>query len=625
MATMRINLGLTAPVRLGRLVLNPALREIRRDDGAEEIIEPRVMQVLLALAEARNEIVRREDLTERCWEGRIVGEDAINRVLSRLRRVAEGIGEDSFRIETITKIGYRLVELGDHAGGVPGSSSSNSPSPQAEPLQRKSPDNSRRAKRWAIAAVLFLMIGIGGWWFLRPAPVHSMMVRLAGFRPLSAGLPPTLREAVDAEITAAFNADGVIGVSTVSAPPPGKAPAYALGGTIYRVGNSIRVITRFTNERTGAILWSDSVDYAADQAPKVPHKIAVDAGIVIRCGLFGASTYHKSLPDAVLSNYLQYCQEYWNYGGSKTLRFAQLVVAAVPDFSWGWSAVGNGFMQVAQAEPDSRRAQELRAAGRRAEDRALALDRTNSEALGHKALLIDRHDWVGQEALFKSAIATKPLDCGCEHYGYGWKLVGVGRLDDAVQQFLAATDMLALWSDSQFALADALVATGRVEEAKPHFAAAIDISKDPNSDKWIAVTEGTETGDYAAAMSALRSPQFRMPEETRAGLLSGYQALASGSAQAKTQAIQTLIALPKDKQSETVATMLAALGANREALEVASQRPWLLWRRSMRGVLSEPGFPAIANKLGLMTYWKTTRIKPDICSTESPPPFCGMI
>lgn len=112
MATVRIDLGLTAPVQLGRLVLNPALREIRRDDGAEEVIEPRVMQVLLALAEARGEIVRREDLTERCWEGRIVGEDAINRVLSRLRRVAEGVGEDSFRIETITKIGYRLVLSG---------------------------------------------------------------------------------------------------------------------------------------------------------------------------------------------------------------------------------------------------------------------------------------------------------------------------------------------------------------------------------------------------------------------------------------------------------------------------------------------------------------------------------
>ncbi|MBB5707651.1 winged helix-turn-helix domain-containing protein [Sphingopyxis panaciterrulae] len=625
MATIRIDLGLAAPVRLGRLALNPALREIRRDDGAEEIIEPRVMQVLLALAEARSEIVRREDLTERCWEGRIVGEDAINRVLSRLRRVAEGIGEDSFRIETITKVGYRLVELDDRAGGVPGSSSSNSPPPPAGPLQGESPGASRHARHLATATVLFFMIGIGGWWFLRPTPAHSMMVRLAGFRPLSAGLPPTLREAVDAEITAAFNADGVIGVSTASAPPPGQAPAYALGGTIYRVGNSVRVITRFTNERTGAILWSDRIDYAADQASKVPHKIAVDAGIVIRCGLFGVSTHHKSLPDAVLANYLQYCQEYWAYGGSKTLRFAQLVVAAAPDFSWGWSAVGNGFMQVAQVEPDSRRAEKLRAAGRRAEDRALALDRANSEALGHKAFLIDPHDWIGQERLFKSAIAAKPLDCGCEHYGYGWKLVSMGRLDDAVQQFLAATDMLALWSDSQLALAGALIATGRAEEAKPHFAAAIDISKDANFDKWVAVTQGTETGDYAAAISALRSPEFQIPEEPRAGLLSGYQALASGNAQAKTKAIRTLIALPSDKQSETVATMLAALGANREALEVARERPWLFWRRSMRGVLSEPDFPTVANQLGLMTYWKTTRIKPDICSTKSPPPFCGMI
>src|SRR3546814_13989989 len=100
----------------------------------------------------------------------------------------------------------------------------------------------------------------------------------------------------------------------------------------------------------------------------------------------------------------------------------------------------------------------------------------------------------------------------------------MGRLDDAVQQFLAATDMLALWSDSQLALAGALIATGRAEEAKPHFAAAIDISKDANFDKWVAVTQGTETGDYAAAISALRSPEFQIPEEPRAGLLSGYQA-----------------------------------------------------------------------------------------------------
>src|SRR5436190_2183407 len=101
---------------------------------------------------------------------------------------------------------------------------------------------------------------------------------------------------------------------------------------------------------------------------------------------------------------MHYCQEYWSYGGSKTLRYAQLVVAAVPDFSWGWSAVGNGYMQLARSEHDIPRAEAWRVAGRQAEDKAVALDPNNSEALGHKARMIDQHDWLGQEALYKRAI-----------------------------------------------------------------------------------------------------------------------------------------------------------------------------------------------------------------------------
>ena len=110
------------------------------------------------------------------------------------------------------------------------------------------------------------------------------------------------------------------------------------------------------------------------------------------------------------------------------------------------------------------RADAIRAAGREVEEKALALDRNNSEALAHKAYLIDPQDWAAQETLFKRAIEVQPLDCGCEHYGYGLKLESVGRVGAAIEQFRAATDMLALWPDSQFALASALVAAGRGEE-----------------------------------------------------------------------------------------------------------------------------------------------------------------
>ena len=478
------------------------------------------------------------------------------------------------------------------------------------------------------AGLLLLLIAAGGWWMLRPsqAAAHSMTVRLAGFQSASADLPATFRDTVDSEIAAAFNADGVIGVSTASAAAPGTAPAYALGGTIHRIGDSIRVITRFTNERSGAILWSDSIDYAADQAAKIPHKIAVDAGIVVRCGLSGASTYHKSLPDAVFKDYMQYCQQSWAYGGTKTVLPAQRVVAALPDFSWGWSAVQTGFMQASALEQDAGRAEKYRAAGLEAANKALALDPKNSEALDRKTYLMkDRHDWVGQEKLYKASIAAKPLDCGCEHYGYGLMLSKVGRLGDAIEQQNAAIDMLALWPDSQVALAEVLVAAGRAEEAKQHFAEAIDLTTDSSLDEWIASSEGTENGDYAAAIAATRSPELQLAEATRAALLSGYQALASRNPAAKKQAVGALLRLSKEDQNDRVVAMLGALGAHHEALAAAGDRPWLFWRRSMRGVLNDPGFPAVADRLGLIRYWKASHTKPDVCSAKDPPPFCRMI
>ncbi|WP_264939457.1 winged helix-turn-helix domain-containing protein [Sphingomonas caeni] len=105
----RVDLAHEEAFRLGRLTVRPGLRQLVRDDGADEVVEPRVMQVLVALARTPGAILSRDDLTSSCWEGRVVGDDAINRVVSRLRRAADGIGEGGFRIETVTKVGYRLV------------------------------------------------------------------------------------------------------------------------------------------------------------------------------------------------------------------------------------------------------------------------------------------------------------------------------------------------------------------------------------------------------------------------------------------------------------------------------------------------------------------------------------
>lgn len=105
-AASRIHLASEPPLRLGPLTIEAALRRVVHEDGREAFLEPRVMQVLVALARAGGGIVSRSELLVACWHGVVVGEDAIDRVIGRLRRAGETLG---FRLETITKVGYRLV------------------------------------------------------------------------------------------------------------------------------------------------------------------------------------------------------------------------------------------------------------------------------------------------------------------------------------------------------------------------------------------------------------------------------------------------------------------------------------------------------------------------------------
>lgn len=106
----RIRLAACAPFRLGAAEVRPAVREVSGPGGCETL-EPRIMQVLVALADAEGEVVSRDVLVERCWDGRIVGDDAIVRVISRLRRLSEGAAAGSFAIDTVPKVGYRLRAL----------------------------------------------------------------------------------------------------------------------------------------------------------------------------------------------------------------------------------------------------------------------------------------------------------------------------------------------------------------------------------------------------------------------------------------------------------------------------------------------------------------------------------
>ena len=113
-----IRLAQEAGFRLGPLEVRPATLEVEAD-GRREGLEPRVMQVLVALARRRGQVVSRDELIALCWGGRFVSEDAIQRCVARLRKLAQASG--AFAIETAPRVGYRLnvAEAGGGGGAGP--------------------------------------------------------------------------------------------------------------------------------------------------------------------------------------------------------------------------------------------------------------------------------------------------------------------------------------------------------------------------------------------------------------------------------------------------------------------------------------------------------------------------
>jgi len=65
------------------------------------------MQVLVCLSKRAGRTVSRDELVENVWNGTAVSDDAVNRCIARLRRQFQA--DPSVRIETLPKIGYRLI------------------------------------------------------------------------------------------------------------------------------------------------------------------------------------------------------------------------------------------------------------------------------------------------------------------------------------------------------------------------------------------------------------------------------------------------------------------------------------------------------------------------------------
>jgi len=102
--------------RIGSWLVQPSLNTIAQN-GTSNRVEPKVMEVLLCLAEHAGEAVPKEKLLRTVWPDTFVSDDVLKRSVSELRRVFGDDAHESKVIETIHKRGYRLVAAVRPANG----------------------------------------------------------------------------------------------------------------------------------------------------------------------------------------------------------------------------------------------------------------------------------------------------------------------------------------------------------------------------------------------------------------------------------------------------------------------------------------------------------------------------
>jgi DNA-binding winged helix-turn-helix (wHTH) protein/TolB-like protein/Tfp pilus assembly protein PilF len=240
----------TVFLRIGDWQADPTTNELAR--GGEVVrVEPKAMEVLMALAARPGQAVTREELLAAVWPGVVVGDEALTQCIIKLRRALGDNPRSPSYIETISKRGYRLI---------------------ASVGEVTAPVLARRRFPWvagAVAATLVLAAGAlyyaGGLRTPRP-PDHAqafdkaLTVTLLPFETVGAAAEETyLARGIGADLmTDLSRLSGLRLISPTA--DTAKAARYVISGSVQRDGASLRVNVRLIDSASGQQLWSQRYD-----------------------------------------------------------------------------------------------------------------------------------------------------------------------------------------------------------------------------------------------------------------------------------------------------------------------------------------------------------------------------
>jgi adenylate cyclase len=235
--------------------------ELRRD-GQPVRIHPRALGILCALAEAKGEIVSKDELMVRLWPGRIVEEGNLHVHVSALRKSLDEHGKGHSFVVTVPGHGYRLADL----TGLRSAQLAEGSLPPQLPLPDKP----------SIAVMPFANLsGDPDQEYFADGMVEEIITALSRIRWL---------------FVIARNSSFTYKGRAVDVKQVGRelGVRYVLEGSVRKGGDQVRITVQLIEAETGAHLWADRFDGSLEAVFDLQDQVAISVAGVIEPALGAA-------------------------------------------------------------------------------------------------------------------------------------------------------------------------------------------------------------------------------------------------------------------------------------------------------------------------------------------------
>ena len=596
---LAIDLETEPPLRVGGATIDPVSRNAEYP-GGQERLQPQTLKVLVALTRRRGEVLTRSELVDCCWDGRIVGDDVINRCISLLRDFATRAG--GFLIQTVPKTGYRLVEAGT--------------------------GSERPSYRWVAASGAILLVVAAAlivlWW--RPAGPNSTTVAViaADGSRITQELSRSLLTRLGNIQAAKTNAMRLVGLD----PQSGREAdlIFEVGGISNDRATEANIVLLAGKDRS--LLWSKDFSQPPDKLADLEQQLAFTTGRVLDCALEGRSAEGEQLPLQTFRLYLNGCAilaDAYRVDPKRVIPIFSQVVAQAPKFASGWGKLVLAEAQYVNVEiifsdrrPDIPVEQHIAAARK--------LDPDLPEAHVAEFLTLPISAFDERWRLIERASARHPDDPDILAIRAEF-LLAVGRLNDAIDAARRAYELDPLTPGFGNNLIQTLAYAGRTEMAAEELKRAEQLWPGTLTLRDARFRFHLRYGDPREALNIVRSEGIsREFEEFLVARIDPTPANIERAVSAVRRRGTT-----SSKAINDLAQLFAQFGRENEAYDLvmgwqrtdqAGAMTGMLFRPTLRTFRSHPRFIRVAAHLGLLAHWRSSGKWPDFCSEPDLPYDC---